>query len=464
MWRHVTEIKLVHEESGSYSFKKQIAAVEKQRIACAAMLQLLPSFASLAALTLDGITLGAGPVIELFDSISSRLLSLGLSHCSREFEFQLHRLSSLRVLVLSWIPQWDSLIQLHQLVYLHFQGDSGVPVCARLGFAIRWLSVHHQLRSLSTESIWYGDGFVPALLSCEPQSAANAARQVEFNGRVHPALDPTMPCALADLALDHMTSESKPFLGSLPSLTHLQIGWEYSPDRQFLTAELDPSLQLTLPRLQQLRMKVYHSNWYMGHLTRCTALRVVDLICCMQSMTCMALQPLLQAWSATLEECNLRVSMLLNPYTEWTGLAACQRLRTFRLRLGKGQELAEGCVAALQQLPSFHTLALSWYEVDMSPLLTNLLAVLAQSRSFSTLHLHSLSDSEQIPYFFLSRKQTRGRSLSHMLSALKSALLTRQTLARIRVIGHWKQEGVAMAQSFRIGRNASNQHAWVIED
>ena len=372
--------------------------------------------------------------------------------------------------MLGWIPQSDPLIQLHQLVYLHFQGEYGTVVKARLGFAIRWLSVHHQLRSLSTDGIWHGIEFVIALLSCEAQSPLNAEVLVEFNGQANPPLDPTVSCGLEDLSLGELTSMAKPFLGSVPSLTRLQIA-EVDEYNRLLDTQLVPSLEIILPRLQQLRIEFSRVSPRLQHLTRCTALRVVHLARSSRyrwefSLTCTALQPLLHAWSATLEECYLGFNMHLAPKEEWIGLAACQRLRRFEMKLNRGQELPERFVAVLQELPSFHTLVLSWEGAAIRPLPINLLTVMARSRSFSTLHLHALSDSQRVPDFLLSKSsQTPARGLSHMLSILDPALLTSQTLARIRVVGHYGQTGWHPGtQSFRIEKQASNKHVRVAED
>ena len=136
---------------------------------------------------------------------------LGLFRCSFDFDWHLHRLSLLRVLVLGWIPPSDTLVTLHQLAYLHIQpapwklSDEPPPlVTARLGYVIRWLSVHHQLRSFSVEGARVGwnqkqqtnsNNFLQALLACnEPASAVVAARLADLNRDLNPPLDPTVPC------------------------------------------------------------------------------------------------------------------------------------------------------------------------------------------------------------------------------------------------------------------------------
>src|SRR4051794_17419210 len=106
------------------------------------MMQLIPQFASLVALTLDGFVLSPednAPAVGLFDALSSRLVMLGLFRCLLAFGSHLHRLSSLRVLVLGWIPESDWLSTLHQLVYLHIEREplsADERVNVRLGYTI----------------------------------------------------------------------------------------------------------------------------------------------------------------------------------------------------------------------------------------------------------------------------------------------------------------------------------------
>lgn len=195
----------------------------------------------------------------------------------------------------------------------------------------------------------------------------------------------------------------------------------------------------------------------------CTQLRVVHLSRATPRwgqtlMTRVVLQSLLQAWSHTLEECRLNVDMVLEGagYSRWRELAACHRLRVLELRLREGQPLPAELVAALQELPSFRSLALSFDGPAVCLMPPNLLTVMARSHSFSTLHLHS-----QIVGSPPSASFAADHCLSKMLSALvkqRSELLTSSLLSRLRVISHYSWKGVASARCYRIVKSAENPH------
>lgn len=488
VWRHVTEIQLLSEGS-SWSV---LPLPPKQLRASIAALQLLPHFASLAALTLDGLVATSdadSAAIELFNALSSRLLMLGLFRCSVVFGAQLHRLSSLRVLVLGGVPDIDALIPLHQLVYLHMD-DLGwdEKENARLGFVIRWLSVHHALRTWSIERFnnhhWLlpmADAFITALMACEPQSLVNAAQLAELNQTLNPPLDPTAPCVLEDLSLHALAATAKSLLNSLPNLTRLQcLAHHRDQFRYLFAAELDPSLQIALTRLEQLRVEgeVGFALW--DQLEHCTALRVVHLIQpkhvsrTRKTLTRTVLWSLLSAWSSTLEECTLALEVNLEGVgrqagnNEWAELAACKRLRIVELKLAPEQALPAELVAALQHLPAFRPLVLSFEGAQMCLLPSNLLSVMCRSPSFSTLHLHARSTGSRAPDFVQSVDAAAGKclGLSAMLFTLvqsEPALLTTQRLNRIRVVGHYPSKSRPVVRSFQIVQSAEQPPAWTLE-
>ena len=405
---------------------------------------------------------------------------LGLFRCSLAFESHPYRLSSLRVLVLGLVPAPASLVTLRQLVYLHIepsaQGLAYSPPrtfddC--LAYTIRWLSVHHQLRSFSVERIRHGVSFMPALLSCDKPTGIAASRLAELNRALNPPLDPTVPCALSDLSLDQLPPPSAALLGSLPSLTRLQTRveephwYQLNAVTSLFAAQLDPSLQRTLLQLHQLRMEGGTPQPHWEHLVHCAALRTVHLTqyvprrdSAAPPLSRLQLQSLLRAWSATLEECRLELSVVYGVDKEgWRELAACHQLRVLELRLLKGQALPEGFVAALQELPSFQSLALNFYGPSVCPLPSNLLTVMARSRSFSSLHLRA-RDAHQPPDFVQSKQPTQSDGLSFMLSTLPSVLLTPTALARIRVFGYHGATRAATAHCYRIVQSADQQYAW----
>lgn len=123
-------------------------------------------------------------------------------------------------------------------------------------------------------------------------------------------------------------------------------------------------------------------------------------------------------------------------------LATCKQLRRLELRLNELQSLSLGLVDALQHIPAFQLLFLSFAGAAFRSLPPNLLTVMALSPSFSTLHLHGPLPSSFSFYFVQSAEATDYCGLSAMLTRSASALLAAQTFRRLRVVVH-----------HRVGRN-----------
>ena len=252
MWRHVTDIRLVGGE---------------QR------LKRLLDFPCMAALTLNDSIPSINVTNALYTGLADRLQALGLSLCSDPLYSQLGLLTQLRILVLDRPPDAAALVQLAQLEYLHMETHDKFDCSPVLMCVVRWLSVHHQLRSLSLHSYGSWKAFrVEELIESDPlKSAIASAEWVSLSA--HPPLDLTVKCGLTDLslsgegALRSLQTSMDLLCRGLPHLTRLQ--WPEQAGPQLLTSvDLRSNARELLPRSQEARIHFNNVSWKVFNLTR----------------------------------------------------------------------------------------------------------------------------------------------------------------------------------------------------
>ena len=313
MWRHVTELQLQSSQK---------------------LLEQLNQFPCIQALTLSKIhSVDALAAALMISSVADRLQSLVLSECGDPSQPlplppPLAQLTSLRILALDRAPDPATLSQLHQLEYLRMGWGSGSlegdVIVMRV---VRWLSVHHALRSLSVgeHGGWHCQASVVALLAFSQPTLDPSTASLQ------PPLDVQQPCGLTDLTLSvHFaiaslaTNGDCTFLHFLPHLTRLQ--WpEYPSAPLLLPLEVSPQLSLNkqseLSRLHEIRLEmadVQSDLRRLLHLRACTQLRRVQLSmwtthdpgCPERRRACTleasVLQQLLTAWSHSIEEIRIQ--------------------------------------------------------------------------------------------------------------------------------------------------------------
>ncbi len=372
----------------------------------------LPSLSALTLLDFQIADTDVDTVTQRFVAAAARLEVLLLfesSHCL--LDLCVPKLLQLRVLVLDKRPSAATLVPLKQLQYLHFD-DCRWPYVPEnqvlLGLVLRWLSIHHALRSVSisdkrrrdlaniTDAL-YGVLLPPRILIRGPWS--DAAQKVL--AQLHPPIDTVAKVApgLTDLSTEasllpwHFTWLSKPGLYRLQTALSRSRGYSFS--------------QPMLAALRELRLAFVNendapvdavrdsSNW--RQMESCTQLRVLQL-----SAPCVGFRrtkfraglhqvaPILRASAATLETISLG-NLQLNTQKsddDWTLLAQCQQLRSLSLTM---QPLAwASLLGALSHLPWFHTLGL-FIESAVPALPAGLLRHMTTSPSWRTVQLQLLN-------------------------------------------------------------------------
>ena len=467
MWRHVTDVKLV----GSMNPRKD----ERQ-------LQLLQQLPSLSALTLVKCHASPKAASEFCTAMAGRLQVLELRRSTDSLREPLGLLSSLRVLVLDRPLDAAALVQLHQLLYLHMETPGAIRCSREAMCAVRWLSVHHQLRSLqSSAGSWYTFALEELFKSDPSKSAIASAEWTSL--AVHPPLDLAVKCGLTDLSVSGprtLDSQTKNDLlcRSLPHLTRLQWFQHFGGASFPSTPVSSPKSSTTdfLSRLQEVRLQFVTNTpfpmgttrWYsdmqflLRNLLVCAQLRVLRVgnnrqRASVKPVYAALLRELLAAWAPTIEEMHFGGEFegdvkidFAQVDGDWTALAACHRLRAFSLQ-PRGR-LPAAFLTALSTLPRFRSLGLSWS--DAPPSMPTLLRCMIESRSWSELHLRSdfANPSDLL-------KPGRVGGLREQLAALQ---LDDRTAQRIRIYVH--QTDVCVT-SFHIGVDESTgKRAWQKEE
>ena len=486
MWRHATDVKLVG--SGEEALDQP-------------HLPLLQSFPCLSAVTLVKCAAPAADRVSAFMSaVAGRLQALGLAQCSSSLYQHLGWLTSLRILVLDRLPDAQALVQLVQLKYLYMLVPDAADLvgpgaaqtnAAAVASAIRWLSVTHQLRSLSLRQSNPTLNTVSPivllfrtllLLTDHPQLQSSPDESV-------PPLDLSVPCALTDLSVTTdggfagvVADPALAFpsrLDCLPHLTRLQwvqrlpysdaAALDSEPTRVFAllppshrhSPPLPSSTRSFLAGLQELRLTFAFKETYtsihetidlpthIAHLIECTQLRVLHLSTRPeQGAKCIPARlarKLLAAWAPTIEEIRLDVGIKLeycisSAELAVQPLAACQQLRV--LELSAQSDMPAAFFSALSSLPQFHTLELSWHNLRSNVLPATLLSCMVASRSWSHLHLRALSSVAAPTY------SSPGYGLNQQLMAMH-ARVAQDERARQRIRVHCHIEGHAPIE-FRI--------------